>query len=105
MAKKKQIGMGSISLLLAILAILWSCNFAWWDGLCIGDTVLSFLGLPSWSAGQSRIHFTVFYSLAFLIPGFVIGDRNQKDKYAVSGKWINLVLAGYILVFPLFMAL
>ena len=48
----KKIGVGTISFLLVAFAILWSFNFGL-NGFCLGDTVLSLLGMPAWSNGNS----------------------------------------------------
>lgn len=60
---KKKLGVGSLSLPLALLAIIWGSNIKWLDDFCLGDVVLNFLNLPSWSDGDTGIHFTVFYGL------------------------------------------
>lgn len=44
--KKKKLGLGSISLLLVIVAVLWSYNIS---GYCLGDQVLHALNLSAWS--------------------------------------------------------
>ena len=44
--KKEKLGLGSISLLLVIVAVLWSYNIS---GYCLGDQVLHALNLSAWS--------------------------------------------------------
>ena len=44
---KKKLGIGSLSLLLAVVGVIWSMNFpVHYDTFCIGDYVLNHLGLP-----------------------------------------------------------
>ena len=66
---KKTLGKGSISLLLVVLALAWCCNLPILNGKCLGDIVLNFLGLPTWSNGTTELHITIFWSLLLLIPG------------------------------------
>lgn len=95
---RKRFGVGSLSMLLVILALLWSCNFRFWNDFCLGDFVLGFAGLPAWSHGDSGTHYTVWYALILLIPAFVIGWKNEKDLFAVSGKWISGIIGAFLLV-------
>ena len=89
---KKTLGKGSISLLLVVLALAWCCNLPIQNGMCFGDIVLNFLGLPTWSNGTMGLHITIFWSLLILIPAFLIAIRNKKDLFAKSAMWISGVL-------------
>mgnify|MGYP006333559965 FL=1 len=89
---KKTLGKGSISLLLVVLALAWCCNLPILNGKCLGDIVLNFLGLPTWSNGTTGLHITIFWSLLLLIPAFFIAIRNKKDLFAKSAMWISGVL-------------
>ena len=89
---KKTLGKGSISLLLVVLALAWCCNLPIQNGMCFGDIVLNFLGLPTWSNGTMGLHITIFWSLLLLIPAFFIAIRNKKDLFAKSAMWISGVL-------------
>ena len=86
---KKTLGKGSISLLLVVIALIWSCNLPMLDGKCLGDIVLRFFGLPVWSNGTMGLHIAIYWSLIFTIPAFIIGIRNKKDLFAESGMWIS----------------
>lgn len=99
----KQLGIGSCSLLLSLMAIVWGSNIQWWDGFCLGDYVLNLLNLPTWSNGTSGTHYTVFYGVAFLIPAIVLGVKKNEDLFAVSGKWIACVLVFIYLISPFLM--
>lgn len=116
--KQKKIGLGSISLLLVIVAVLWSYHFS---GYCLGDQILHILNLPAWSneaATPERtlsivpfgheaqgVHYTVFYALILLVPAFLLAIKNKEDLFAKVGKWSSLVLTLLLLISPLFMIL
>lgn len=51
--KNKKIGIGSLSLLLVIIAFVWAFNIF---GVCVGDHILATLNIPTWSN---------------LLPGFI----------------------------------
>ena len=62
----KKIGIGSISLLLCIMGIIFSFNFG--NRVCYGDVILKYMGLNPWSNGDNGTHYTLLYSLIFFIP-------------------------------------
>ena len=95
---KKKLGKGSLSLLLVILAMLWSCNIAVFDNFCLGDYLLGLVILSAWSNGTSGMHYTVWYSLVLLVPAFILGRKHENHLFAVSGKWISGVIGGYLLL-------
>lgn len=97
---KKKLGIGSLSLLLASMAVLWSMNFpVHYDTFCIGDYVLTQLGLPSWSNGTIGTHYTVFWGLLLYLPGFFLGWKyDEHHLFARSGKWISGCIGGYLIV-------
>lgn len=113
---KKKIGLGSMSLLLVITAVLWSYNIF---GYCLGDHILHTLNLPAWSGEAATpgstlsivpfghdaqgIHYTVFYSLILLVPALILALKNNKDLFAAVGKWSSLILILLLLISPLFM--
>ncbi len=96
---KKRIGLGSISLLLVILAFVWSFNIF---GYCLGDKILTMLHLPTWSNGTIGTHYTVFYSFLFLIPAIIIGNIKKSDLFAVIGKRLAYIFIGLLLFASLF---
>ena len=98
MTNKKTIGIGSLSIVLVMIALLWSCNIHFWDNLCVGDYILTEFNLPAWSKGSSGMHYTVWYSLLALIPAFILGKKYEKHLFAVSGKWISGFIAGYLVL-------
>lgn len=69
--KNKKIGIGSLSLLLVIIAFVWAFNIF---GVCVGDHILATLNIPTWSnmANATGTHYTIFYSFIFLIPALNI---------------------------------
>ncbi len=90
---KKKIGIGSISLLLFVIAVAWSINFVPFD-FCLGESVLNLLHLPITNA-RTGTNYTIYYSLVFLIPAIMIANRHDKDLFAESGKGLSIV---YIIV-------
>lgn len=96
---KKKLGIGSFSLLLALLAILWSCNFDInYSRFCLGDYVLTQLGLPAWSNGTIGTHYTVFWGLLLYLPSFLLGLKYEYHLFARSGKWISGCIGSYLIV-------
>lgn len=84
----KKIGLGSLSLLLSVLAIVFLSSFG--RNVCFGDSILNYLGLKAWSNGSHGFHITIFYSLIFFIPALALGHKFNTDLGAVSGKKISL---------------
>ncbi len=87
--KQKKLGIGSLALLLSLIGILWCCNIQWLNNFCLGDTVLRYIGIPSWSNGLYGTHYTVLYGYIFFIPAFILGIREKSNLFATVGKWIS----------------
>ena len=95
----KKIRVGSISLLLCIIGILFSFNFG--DRVCYGDAILNYIGLNPWSNGDSGIHYTIFYSLIFFIPASILGIKFRNDFGASIGKTISLIIIIILIIFSI----
>ncbi len=93
--EKKKIGVGSIPLLLAIIAIFWSFNI---NGFCLGDYILSLLNIPAWSDGSEGIHYTAFSALLLLVPALLISLKFKDDLLSKIGKWLSIILIAMILL-------
>lgn len=91
--RNKEFGIGTISLVLFIVGVLFGISFR---NICIGDYLLNGIGLKSWSNGDSGIHYTVFYSLAFFIPSFFIG-LNYKDNFGSKARYMSAIISGTII--------
>ena len=100
----KRIGYGTIAFLLVTFAILWSFSFGL-NGFCLGDTVLSFLGMPAWSNGNSGSHYTIFYSLIFLLPAVPISFKYESDLFARLTKLISSIFSLVLLAGLFFMVI
>lgn len=100
--KNKKIGIGSMSLLLVIIAFFWAFEI---QGLCLGDSILATLNIPTWSnsANASGVHYTIFYSFIFLIPALMLGIKYKNDLFAKVGKWFSLGFIVLLLLGTLFM--
>lgn len=96
---KKRLGIGSFSLLLTLFAILWSCNFPLQNtSFCLGDYVLTHLGMPTWSNGTTGIHYTLFWCLPVYLPAFFLGRKYNHHLFARSGKWLCGCICGCLIV-------
>lgn len=100
--KNKKTGIGSISLLLVIIAFFWAFKIF---GFCLGDSVLAMLNIPTWSnsANASGTHYTVFYTFIFLIPALILSIKYKEDKFALAGKVLSIFFMSQLLVGFLFM--
>ena len=90
---KKNLGPGSLSLLLTLMALTWCWSPPNDSAFCLGDYVLGLLGLPAWSNGENGFHYTLWYSLIFLIPATVLGRKFSQDRFAPAGKWISRIIS------------
>jgi hypothetical protein len=88
---KKKLGIGSISLILFALGVIWSANIK--RQFCLGDIILNAIGLPAWSNGNSGNHYTIIYALIFLIPSILVGYKFPDDLFAKTGKVSSMILA------------
>ena len=98
----KKIGIGSISVLLVLIAFFWAFEI---NGFCMGDSVLATLNIPTWSnsANASGTHYTVFYTIIFLIPALAIAIKYKNDSFAKLGKWLSIGFISLLLLGALFM--
>ncbi len=94
-----KLGIGTLSVPLALFGLLFGFKIG---EFCLGDAILKFLRIPSWSKGSTGIHYTVFYSLVFFAVAFLLSAVWGKDYGARFGRMIAMILAGSILIFVLF---
>ena len=90
----RNFGLGTLSIAFTVMGIIWGFTFF---NVCVGDNILSILGLKAWSNGDTGTHFTAFYSLIFLLPAFWLGMKYKNDFGAKIGKIISATI-GIILV-------
>ena len=93
--EKKKIGVGSISLLLFIIGVLFSFTFY---GVCVGDNILTYIGLKAWSNNNYGTHYTIFYSLLFFIPALIIGYKFKDNFGSKVGKILSAIVITIIIV-------
>ncbi|MGE4514490.1 MAG: hypothetical protein AB7E26_11835, partial [Chryseobacterium sp.] len=77
------------SFLLVILTFFWSIELK--NGDCIGDNILQKIGLPFWTNGSTGFHLTLFYSLIFLIPAFILANKYPDHLFSKTSKAISLI--------------
>lgn len=87
----KNIGLGTFSLLLAIIGILFNLSVNGYP--CFGDYVFEFIGLKSWSGNNGGTHYTIYYTLIFSIPSVILAYKNKNDFGAKTGGVISLLLS------------
>jgi len=100
---KKKLGIGSLALLLSIIAIFLSLTFHH-NGVCYGDQIINFLGLKAWSNGSSGTHYTIFYMLIFFAISIVLGYKYESNFGAKSGRVLSIVFSFIILFSMPFMS-
>lgn len=90
----KKIGIGSVSLLLVLIAFIWTFNFF---GICVGDYILTTLNISTWSnmSNASGIHYTIYYAFLFLIPALILGLKFKYNLFSKSGTILSLL---YIII-------
>jgi branched-subunit amino acid permease len=96
----KKIGLGSLSLLLCIIGILFAFSFG--DKGAFGDVIIKFIGQKAWSNGDRGIHYTIYYTLIFFIPSVILGLKFKNDSGAKLGKIISLILLIIIVLVIIF---
>lgn len=100
--KKKKIGIGSISLILVIIAFFLAFEI---NGFCLGDSILATLNIPTWSdsVNASGIHYTVFYTFIFLIPALILSIKYKEDKFSLTGKVLSIFFISELIISFFFM--
>lgn len=93
--RNKELGIGTISLALCLAGILFSISFRF---VSIGDYILNGIGLNSWSNGNRGIHYTIFYSLIFFIPSFIIGLKYKENYGSKIGRNVSAIIGIVIFI-------
>ena len=93
--RNKELGIGTISLALCMAGILFSFSFRY---VSIGDYILNGIGLNSWSNGNHGIHYTIFYSLIFFIPSFLIGLKHKENYGSKIGRNVSAIIGIIIFI-------
>ena len=89
--KNKKIGIGSLALLLVIIAFVWAFNIF---GVCVGDHILATLNIPTWSnmANATGTHYTIFYSFIFLTYKIICLQRLENGYQLLLLEYFYLDL-------------
>jgi putative effector of murein hydrolase LrgA (UPF0299 family) len=96
---KRKVGIGTISLPLALLGLVWSLEI---QGFCLGDIVLNFIGLRAWTNVDTGLHLTVFYSLLFFVPALILSYKHKENIGSKIGRILSIIFIGLILLLTLF---
>ncbi|MFI3214537.1 MAG: hypothetical protein R3Y24_14555 [Eubacteriales bacterium] len=97
----KKIVLRVMAILLMIFSVIFSLRFdsffssTWENGYCIGDNILSSVGLKAWSSGTSGTHYTVIYSLVMLLLSFAAFSSTAQKK-ALTFMYF---LTGFLVLF------
>jgi len=78
-----------------LAGILFSISFRF---VSIGDYILNGIGLDSWSNGNHGIHYTIFYSLIFFIPSFLIGLKYKENYGSKIGRNVSAIIGIVIFI-------
>jgi len=94
---KKKIGLGSLGLVLLIIAFFWSSEI---NGFCLGDYILAAIKIPTWSnsANATGTHYTVWYSVIFLIPALILSIKYKENLFAKISKWLSIISIGLLVI-------
>ena len=68
-----------VSVLLAVFSVLFGVTWTK-NGYCLGDNILSGIGLKAWSNGTHGIHYAAVYALALLLAAFLMFAATTKKK-------------------------
>lgn len=80
---KVNIGKGTLSFVFCLAGIIFSCSF---NHFTLGDVVLNFFGLKTWSNGSHGFHLTLYYSCVFFIISYYFGRTYNTHLLANIGK-------------------
>lgn len=83
----KKVVIRCVSVFLMVFAVIFSFTFrslglmTWENGFCLGDEILTGLGLKAWSNGVHGTHYTVLYSLGMLLIAFLVYAWTTRKKF------------------------
>jgi len=86
---KKKFGIGTASLLFSFFGFVWCISY---NGFCLGDTLLNYIGLKAWSNGNRGNHLAIIYSLIFFIPALVLSIKYKEHFGTKAGKIVSLCI-------------
>lgn len=98
--EKKKCGIGNLAPLLVVIGVFWS--FTWKADFTFGDQVLAYFHLPSWSNGDTGIHYTVFYATPLFFLALILSIKYPKAFLAKTSKYISILLLCFYFSFLFF---
>ena len=85
--------LSGLSLFLVLVAAAWSISLS--KSPCLGDLILSAIGIPVWTPSDPGPHITPFFSLPLLIAAVVIAKRHTAGFFSK----ISLILSSLMIIF------
>lgn len=74
----KTITIKCLSVLLMLFSLIFGITWSK-HGFCLGDTILTSLGLPAWSHGTTGTHYSAIFAMAvFLCAFFLFVSMSKK---------------------------
>ncbi len=86
---RDRMGVGSLSIVFLLIGLISSISFG---EFCLGDMVLQYFNIKSWSNGNSGLHYTAFYSLIFYIISIIISSFRIDNFGARASRRISIFL-------------
>jgi hypothetical protein len=87
----KKIWLSMSSVLLTIIVIIMGMPFKRTD--CYGDMFLRYIGLPAWSNGELRFHYTSFICLFLLIVAYILWRKTGNNLLALMRNFEHRILS------------
>lgn len=97
----KNIVIRCVSVLLAVFSVLFGVTWSK-NGYCLGDNILSGLGLKAWSNGTHGTHYAAVCALVLLLAAFFLFAAATKKKdsvfrYLIIGSAAAVICARVVL--------
>ena len=99
--KRKILVKRAVSLACGVLFLLFGANLGP-SRFCLGDRVLTCLGLPAWSKGTQGLHYPGIIALVGLVGSFYFFSATTKDPkkttaYLILGSIVLLSVLNFLL--------
>lgn len=96
----KNIVIRCVSVLLAVFSVLFGVTWSK-NGYCLGDNILSGIGLKAWSNGTHGTHYAAVCALVLLAAFFLFAAATKKKdsvfRYLIIGSAAAVICARVVL--------